>query len=195
VRVVVVSVLVLAAACGRVGFPAISAIGCADGTREGFTDLVAFPRIAACGATWTGKLDLRAPVTGAACGNSLGPCAALADACAPDWHPCTDSGDVTELQAIGPGACHASFSGRYAAASSHDATSSPCTYPAAGQWPCKQGTLPGSEAICCGTSCPIAGCASGVWPGATYNTSSTAISGCADLSTVDADGILCCRDE
>jgi hypothetical protein len=192
VRVLLV-VLAVAAGCGRIGFSAV-AFGCADGTREGFTDLGAFPDIAACGATWTGKLDLRTPPTGVACGNSTRPCAVLADACELGWHLCTDSGDVTELQMIGPDACHADFPGRYAAASSHDISSTPCTYPPVGQWPCEQGKIAGGEAICCGTGCTLAGCPNGLWPNATYDTSSTAASGCADLSAVDADGVLCCRD-
>ena len=46
------------------------AAGCADGTREGFLDPVAFPSLAACAGTWTGDVANAAPL------------------CAPGWHLC-----------------------------------------------------------------------------------------------------------
>jgi hypothetical protein len=54
------------------GGSCVPAAGCADGTREGLTNIVQFPNIAACGGTYTGYID-----------------EGSADAiCAPGWHVC-----------------------------------------------------------------------------------------------------------
>lgn len=50
-----------------------SAVGCADGTREGLIDPVAFPAVAACGGSWVGD---------------VGGASAL---CAAGWHVCLGS--------------------------------------------------------------------------------------------------------
>jgi hypothetical protein len=88
---------------GDVGFP--SPIGCADGTREGYLDLAAHPRIAACAGGWeVAGLILpvtRAPLCDRQGGNS-GPlpdgfgCTA-ADLCADGWHVCETAGEVASL--------------------------------------------------------------------------------------------------
>lgn len=49
------------------------AAGCADGTREGFTDLATFPTVAACAGAWAGE---------------IGQAGAL---CAPGWQVCDGS--------------------------------------------------------------------------------------------------------
>src|SRR4051812_38366789 len=36
-------------------------IGCSDGVREGFIDLIAHPDIAGCAAQWIGEMSMRAP--------------------------------------------------------------------------------------------------------------------------------------
>ena len=55
-RLLIASVAVCTAACGvhesSVAL-ALSAVGCADGQREGFTDLAMYPDIAGCSGAWT----------------------------------------------------------------------------------------------------------------------------------------------
>src|ERR1041385_6359860 len=48
-----------------------SVVGCADGQREAFGDVAAFPTIAGCIAEWNGKISLRAGGVGSACGDDL----------------------------------------------------------------------------------------------------------------------------
>jgi len=88
--------------CARgVCVPAMSIdpVGCADGTREAFTDPIAFPRIAACAGPWTvpGVFPPVPPSTDAACatlGNSSatapadGEGCASSNLCAIGWHIC-----------------------------------------------------------------------------------------------------------
>jgi hypothetical protein len=187
--------------CGRIGFgPAadatISPIGCADGTREGLTDMTESPIVAACAATWTAPADLRAAPTGAACGNDLGSCVVPADACAFGWHVCTRSGDVSELQAIGPTACAMAGIGRFAAASSHSLTNQgSCVYPSTTPQGFDCSPLPhdGHEPLCCGNNCAVPGCKDGLWPQKTLIATSNA-TGCGALAPTDADGVLCCID-
>ncbi len=74
-------------------------VGCADGTREGFTDLGLYPTIASCGGAWT--------VAGAfhddaACGrlagndgvNESGNGCNVEDLCAGGWHVCYGPDDI-----------------------------------------------------------------------------------------------------
>eukprot|EP00163_Fabomonas_tropica_P033626 TRINITY_DN8938_c0_g2_i4.p1 TRINITY_DN8938_c0_g2~~TRINITY_DN8938_c0_g2_i4.p1 ORF type:complete len:1454 (+),score=333.76 TRINITY_DN8938_c0_g2_i4:207-4568(+) len=84
----------------------VSAFGCADGTREDFTDISTYPRIAACSASWS--VPGMAPV-GATCnyqsGNSVkegnpSACSVL-DACAPGWHVCKSPSEVDSLSSAG----------------------------------------------------------------------------------------------
>ncbi|MDX2012656.1 MAG: carboxypeptidase regulatory-like domain-containing protein [Myxococcaceae bacterium] len=49
-------------------------VGCADGTREGFTDVLAFPDVAACGGGWQGDLDTSTSAE---------------QLCGPGWRVCT----------------------------------------------------------------------------------------------------------
>ena len=76
--------------------PPISAIGCADGTREGLTQLAKFPDVAACSGGWTipGFLapETRTPQCNRAAGNDSertdGEGCSVADLCAEGWHVC-----------------------------------------------------------------------------------------------------------
>jgi hypothetical protein len=191
---------VIVAACGRINFDPITAgssgptsmIGCSDGEREGYVDLAAFPTIAACSATWPGRIDMRAVPTGVPCGDDLGVCAAPADACASGWHVCATSGDVAELLALTATDCQ-DVAGSYIAASSHClSAASTCTYPAPGAWPCVAGkAVPCSQAICCGTGCAGTGCPDGVWPSGTHENSIDY--GCGETPGTSQDGVLCCR--
>ena len=78
-------------------------IGCADGSREGFADLVSFPRIAACAGGWSVPGIVPAPV--AACGRTAGDDSAnpngtgcsAEDLCDEGWHVCAS---VEELSAV-----------------------------------------------------------------------------------------------
>jgi hypothetical protein len=81
--------------------------GCADGTREGFRELDAFPEIAACNGAWSvpGLLDTTAPTCARDAGNDGGhpggsSCSA-ADVCAEGWHVCQNSGDVAKHLPVG----------------------------------------------------------------------------------------------
>lgn len=77
-----------------------SAIGCADGQREGFVDLATYPNIAACAGGWTtpGVLGNVAPSCGLQGGddgpNPPGIGCAVSDLCAAGWHVCSSKGDV-----------------------------------------------------------------------------------------------------
>ncbi|MCB9536135.1 MAG: hypothetical protein H6704_07705 [Myxococcales bacterium] len=75
------------------------AVGCADGEREGFTDLLAFPAIAACsGGFGVAGLEPVEPACQRAGGddgpNPTGAGCVVDDLCAPGWHVCADGGDV-----------------------------------------------------------------------------------------------------
>jgi hypothetical protein len=102
---------------------ALSSIGCADGQREGFTDLNAFPNIAGCSGGWTvAGIHTDAPGTAPACpglattdtttpacarsagddsANPLGSGCDVADLCAQGWHVCTGAADVAASSATG----------------------------------------------------------------------------------------------
>jgi hypothetical protein len=186
------AVALVVISCGRIDFAVpLSAIGCSDGEREGYVDLTAFPTIAACAATWTGQADLRAAPTGAPCGDDLGTCNVPADACAPGWHVCASSGDVTELLALSASDC-LNVPGRFVAASGHCLDPTACTYPPPGAFQCLDTSAACRQPICCGTGCSIPQCTDGVWPGKTRE---NAISGegCAITPAKNQDGLLCCR--
>jgi hypothetical protein len=177
---------------GPVGPPAV--VGCADGRREGFIDADRFPRIAGCLATWTGEPTLRAPATGAACGDGLGACSAPADACAPGWHMCGTSGDPKELTSnTSSEQCLYAGGGYFASAMSHClGPSGECNY--ADDPGESYACLPSSwcsEPVCCGSRCASTGlCRDGVWPGATHIGSGE---GCGRFAAPPASGVLCCR--
>jgi hypothetical protein len=195
--------------CGRIHFePATSTdaitdaiafeIGCADGTREGLAgDLFA----AACDATWTGALDLRAAGTGAPCGNSGAPCTRAADACAAGWHLCAVSGVLAEIERIGADACANAGPGAWVAASSHCGTNNNvmmnCPYLTP---PATYGCYPDNfcaEPICCGMDCDgTQTCLDAVFPGRTLIAGDITL-GCGAITmsgTIPATGFLCCRD-
>ncbi len=79
-------------------------IGCADGTREGFTDVTAWPGIAGCSGAWNmpGLLgeSRREPRCARRAGNTgrnpFGLECTVADICAEKWHVCQDSLDVAQ---------------------------------------------------------------------------------------------------
>jgi choice-of-anchor A domain-containing protein len=103
----------------------VNASGCADGQREGFTDLGAYPNIAGCNGAWTipgvslfapaeapscpGLVpqDTRNPACGHAAGddgtNPSGAGCNVADLCAPGWHVCLDANDVQRASVSGCG--------------------------------------------------------------------------------------------
>lgn len=197
----VAAIVSFALGCGRLHFDPIDGttrdvnteidIGCADGEREGYSDVTGFPTIAACGATWTGALDMRTATSGSGCGDDLGPCAAPGDACAVGWHLCGSSGDVTELLVIDGATCR-SIPGRYAAAVSECLTfTGPCTYPATGAWGCTTAGICG-QPVCCGAGCHQSACADGIWPGNTFEPVNLGTT-CGALSAADVDGVLCCK--
>jgi hypothetical protein len=78
-------------------------VGCADGTREGFTSLEKYPDIAACAGGWSvaGLVapETLAPQCGRAAGNSganpNGSACSVADLCAGGWHVCESAHEVS----------------------------------------------------------------------------------------------------
>lgn len=74
--------------------------GCADGTREGFQSLSAYPAIAGCSGAWTipGVTAASAPGCGRASGNTgtnrEGVGCASADLCSAGWHLCRGKDEV-----------------------------------------------------------------------------------------------------
>ncbi|MDC0711508.1 choice-of-anchor A family protein [Stigmatella sp. ncwal1] len=103
----------------------VNANGCADGQREGFTDVASYPNIAGCGGAWTvpgvslfapaeapdcpGMVpqDTRNPACGRGAGddgsNRSGAGCNVADLCAPGWHVCLDANDVQRASVSGCG--------------------------------------------------------------------------------------------
>lgn len=177
---------------GEPGDPAT--VGCADGQREAFVDAAASPGVAGCIGEWSGTVSLRAPATGAACGDDLGGCAAPADACAPGWHLCGADGGLDEIAAIGDQACAGAGGGRFVAAVSHCQTQDGCQYAdpvETGTYECfAEGWC--SEPVCCGADCGMGACPSGVW----HNQTRIAVGtdqGCGAIGSSRARGVLCCR--
>ena len=88
--------------------PAI-VVGCSDGTREGFRDMVNWPDIAGCagGWQWPGLIDpsTRIPhclrVAGNDSSNPAGLGCSVADLCAATWHGCLDGPDVASHSPTG----------------------------------------------------------------------------------------------
>jgi hypothetical protein len=206
--------LLVLAGCGRLGFEArardantsrsdgapdafVDLVGCSDGQRDGLEDMLQFPNVAACKATWAAPTSLRAPRTGAACGDDLGVCAVPADACSAGWHVCGDSGDPGELTARLTDTQCQSPAGAYVAALVHCQAcdngcfngGAECHY--AATYDCRTDTsMLCAEAVCCGQACGGTNmCRDGVWAGATHT--NTSVCGATDPAT--QDGVLCCR--
>ena len=192
---VTIGALLLAAGCDTVfglhrpadAPPDQFASGCSDGQGDGLL----LADIVACAAAWPGSPSLRAPPTGAPCGNNRGPCAVPADACAAGWHVCGASGQVAELYSRMPPAECDGLTGTFVAAVSHcgNPTAPPCTYDV--PLPCLDALTTCAEPVCCGTGCSLPSCADGVFPGATRK-ADTISCGMALASAVT--GVLCCRD-
>ena len=97
-----------------------AAIGCSDGTREGFVDPIAWHDIAGCAGAWSlpGLQNDRAlvPQCGRAAGdtgaNPHGTNCSVADLCAEGWHVCEDADDVA---ASSPTGCESASPLGYAA--------------------------------------------------------------------------------
>jgi|WetSurMetagenome_2_1015567.scaffolds.fasta_scaffold327927_1 hypothetical protein len=175
---------------GVQGSPAV--VGCADGRREGFHDLAAFPSIAGCQAFWEGPLSMRAPATGRACGDGLGGCAVPADACGPGWRVCGASGALADLKQVTGEQCESAGGGHFSAAVSHCKKQEECVYDD-GPYECfASGWC--SEPVCCGQNCASFGeCRSGIWPEKTHIPSGTD-QGCGGTTARRAGGVLCCKN-
>jgi hypothetical protein len=177
---------------GAKGDPSV--IGCADGQREAFVDATAFPKIAGCLASWDGGKSMRAPQTGKACGDDLGPCAVPQDACAAGWHTCGASGSVAELRQVSGQQCEQAGGGRFSAAISHCKTQDGCNYDmsASASYECyPEGWC--SESVCCGADCGEFGsCTGGVWDNDTHIAQGTD-QGCGNIQSNRAGGVLCCK--
>jgi hypothetical protein len=89
--------------------PQVTEAGCADGTREGFLSLQAYPEIAGCSGAWSvggiTRPDLE-PTCGRNSGNDSdnpeGAGCSAADLCAPGWHVCLGK---LEVAALSPDGC------------------------------------------------------------------------------------------
>jgi formylglycine-generating enzyme required for sulfatase activity len=173
--------------------------GCADGTCDAFCGNAA---VQGCSATLKQAASMRAPRTGAPCGGLLGPCAAPADACGPGWAPCLSDFSTPALSAAGLRAaisadeCANGDGGKYLAAMSH---ANSAWAPPGGS--CPAGTSDGdnlcrptgwgTEAICCGSDCVLAGCANDLFVGKTmiYDDQQEGCGNVLDVMT----GVLCCK--
>jgi hypothetical protein len=183
--------------------------GCADGTREGYTDLARYPTIAACEAWWDGTQSMRAPRSGLEwCGNSTGmKCTVPADACAPGWHVCMQSGwpaDIRERNTYPSGAEAAATKFSWldcTTGASHGhwyASASSSAYPGAGSctaFPlgCYAEDVSGSmDTIACGDQANNGGCNGAIWTSYTQGIGNA----CGSLATArtDQNGVLCCQD-
>lgn len=176
-------------------------VGCADGEREGFVDLIAFPRIAGCGATWAETPSLRASsLLAGPCGDDLGPCNVPAAACAPGWHLCGTSGDpadltsrITAAQCLDAGGVPGTA---FIAALDHCTSCdggctdiSLCHY--AATYECSQAMFC-AEAVCCGTMCGGGNqCQDGIFASPDTHTN---LSPCGASLATDQTGVLCCAD-
>src|SRR5690606_33925291 len=107
-------------------------VGCADGQREGFADLEAFPNVAGCGGKWRGTRSLQDPRTGNRCGDDLGECEVPADVCAEGWHVCGQDGFPEDVRGrLSADECKQAGPGRFNAGLSHGQTAQICPPPPA----------------------------------------------------------------
>jgi hypothetical protein len=184
--------------------------GCADGTREGFSDAAVFPSIASCEVWWEGGQNLRTPRTGQEwCGNSTGiECNVPADGCAPGWHICMQHGwpadirdRITSPSGADGGASTVSFSdcadlggtSWYVAASSSAYTGGggSCTAFPLGCW---TDDVDGyMDTLGCGqTSTANGACNNAIWPKNTRGNGGAC--GNMSITRTQQNGILCCQD-
>ncbi|APR77043.1 Type IV fimbrial biogenesis protein PilY1 [Minicystis rosea] len=83
--------------------------GCSDGTREGYLDVVKYPKIAACSGGWSvpGVLSTLAPACGRMAGNNSGNPSGtgcnVADLCAVGFHVCSGPTEVLARSSTGCG--------------------------------------------------------------------------------------------
>jgi hypothetical protein len=170
-------------------------VGCSDGQREAFVDAAAYPRIAGCLAAWQDTKSMRAPSSGAACGDDGSECAVPADACGPGWHVCgAPDGKLSDLTQITAEQCENAGGGRFSAGISHCEKQDGCEYDtgAEADYECFESGWC-SESVCCGRDCGEFGaCVDGVWPGKTHIAQGTD-QGCGATSSRRAGGVLCCR--
>ncbi len=99
---------------GAGGNTALYIAGCADGSREGYTDTISYPQIAGCFGAWDEpgltSLASRTPKCNRAAGNdgarpNGGGCSA-ADLCAVGWHVCENAAAIAAI----PGGCNQAIS-------------------------------------------------------------------------------------
>lgn len=171
-------------------------IGCADGQREGFSDLKKHSRVAGCVGKWDGTKSLRDKPTGKACGDDGAACAVPADLCAPGWHVCGTAGKADDMtQRASAADCHNAGPGRFNAAVSHSPTDeiNPCPkITKATKLPCVSAGL-GAEPVCCGNDCLYGKCKDGVWRGKTKISRGTT-EGCGAVTSERNGGVMCCFD-
>ncbi len=172
--------------------PAIA--GCADGQREGFSELDKHPRIAGCVGNWKSAKSLREKPTGKACGDDGELCTSPADVCAPGWHICGVDGKAADLTShTTVKDCDNAGPGRFNAALSHSTTEeiNPCPVIKKDEvLPCTQSGL-GAEPVCCGNDCAAGKCKDAVWKGKTEISRGTS-EGCGAVTADRNAGILCC---
>lgn len=160
----------------------VSVSGCSDGTREAFSPVSEWPRLAGCTAKWP-RASLRDVKTGAPCGFELGACAVPADACGDGWHVCASP-------PYGP----TEISDQVTA---EECAAQPGAYVAAvGDQFCEPCSDVGDGAACCGDRC-VQQHGSCIFPGATawfgvYNGYKN-VCGAIESDLVQR-GVLCCRD-
>jgi hypothetical protein len=98
----------LAAVDAKTFPPVEPEVGCADGTREGFLDVAAWPQIAACAGAWE-KPGITPDSVQATCGlkggnsgaNPAGTGCSAPDLCAAGWHVCRGWQDVAQKSSTG----------------------------------------------------------------------------------------------
>jgi hypothetical protein len=187
-----------------------SSSGCADGTREAFTDTARFPSIAGCEVWWEGGQALRTPRSGQEwCGNATGiACKVPADGCAPGWHMCMQGGWPADIRdrptypsGIDAGAaklswvdCQQSNNGHFfVAASSSAYPSSQGGSCSAFPLGCYSDDVSGYlDTVACGTTTSSSGCNSAIWPSYTLGTGAPCTG--VTITRTDQNGVLCCQD-
>jgi hypothetical protein len=175
--------------------------GCADGTRELFTDMKKWPLIAGCAGNIEGgnMRQARQGQNGCGAGDERNnACRSAEDLCAPGWHICMRNGDPNELKSrVSSQDCATAGKGLFITASSHCVGSIPsCSY-GSGTLPCTDGG-PCSEPICCGSDCQFGLCTSAVWQNETRCARPKTFIGCSNSNSYHGNptitGILCCKD-
>jgi hypothetical protein len=158
-------------------------VGCSDGTREAFASLARHPTIAGCAATWP-RASMRAPKTGASCGDNRGACVVPADACAAGWHVCGDDARGPEdlSSRVSHAECYAEKGNWAVALGDHSCTDCGST---------------SSGAVCCGDGC-VQQQGDCVWLDATgwFGVVHDVINLCSAIANEDPSihvGVLCCR--